>query len=243
MPITRPKSVTEQVNAILRDRIRDKTYGPGCQLPSETHLADEFGVSRSTIRSVLSRLAEEGLLLRKHGDGTYVNQHLQGVNTNLGGLWEFGELIEKNGYTASIEPVLIGSRVANIDECEQFNLPTNSEVLVLKRIFYANRHPEIYVTNIIPRAIIQSSINEIDGKMSLNDILKKSCSKQIAYALSDVKSTLSDKSTAEILKIKKLSPLLKIEIKFYNSDNQLIVIGNSYFNDKTLNLRLIQTWN
>ena len=73
MPVTRSKSIVEQVNEILRQRIHDATYQPGARLPSESELAEEFGVSRATVRTVLAKLSVEGLILRRQGDGTYVN--------------------------------------------------------------------------------------------------------------------------------------------------------------------------
>jgi len=65
MLITRPVPITAQVNEILRQRIREGTYVPGARLPSESELARELDVSRATIRTVLTRLAAEGLILRK----------------------------------------------------------------------------------------------------------------------------------------------------------------------------------
>lgn len=46
MNIKRSKTITEQVNEILRERIRNATYAPGDRLPAENELAQEFEVSR-----------------------------------------------------------------------------------------------------------------------------------------------------------------------------------------------------
>lgn len=55
----------------LRDRICMLEYPPGTRL-SEEELAQEFAVSRTPIRRVLSRLEAEGLVLSHHGVGTIV---------------------------------------------------------------------------------------------------------------------------------------------------------------------------
>lgn len=67
------RPLAERLETILRGRILVGTYAPGGRLPSESELAAEFGVSRATVRTVLARLAAQGLILRRHGEGTYVN--------------------------------------------------------------------------------------------------------------------------------------------------------------------------
>jgi len=71
----RPKSLSrarfERIYKVIRDRICLLEYEPGMRL-AEEELAQEFGVSRTPIRSVLSRLEGEGLLRSRHGVGTFV---------------------------------------------------------------------------------------------------------------------------------------------------------------------------
>lgn len=61
----------ERIYNAIRDRICLLEYNPGAWL-SEEELAQEFGVSRTPIRRVLSRLESEGLLQSRHGVGTFV---------------------------------------------------------------------------------------------------------------------------------------------------------------------------
>jgi DNA-binding GntR family transcriptional regulator len=55
----------------IRDRICLLDYEPGARL-GEEELAREFGVSRTPLRRVLSRLESEDLLESRHGVGTFV---------------------------------------------------------------------------------------------------------------------------------------------------------------------------
>jgi DNA-binding GntR family transcriptional regulator len=61
----------ERVYNVIRNRICLLEYEPGARL-GEEELAREFGVSRTPIRRVLSRLESEGLLESRHGVGTFV---------------------------------------------------------------------------------------------------------------------------------------------------------------------------
>lgn len=52
--------------------MRDGTYRPGDQIPTEPELCKVFGVSRITIRRAIDHLAREGWLVRQQGRGTFV---------------------------------------------------------------------------------------------------------------------------------------------------------------------------
>ncbi|MYR41888.1 GntR family transcriptional regulator [Streptomyces sp. SID5910] len=56
--------------------IHDGTFPPGSDLPSEPQLAARLGVSRPALREVLILLQEDGVITRRHGVGSRVNQHL-----------------------------------------------------------------------------------------------------------------------------------------------------------------------
>jgi DNA-binding GntR family transcriptional regulator len=60
--IERAEPVTTQINQIIRERIHSGTYHPGDRLPSESELAGEFGVSRSTLRLAVNSLVSEGVI-------------------------------------------------------------------------------------------------------------------------------------------------------------------------------------
>lgn len=62
-----------QIRESLRERIKESEYGVGTLLPSEESLAEEYGVSRMTLRHALDDLVKQGLILRKHGVGTIVS--------------------------------------------------------------------------------------------------------------------------------------------------------------------------
>ncbi|MBN1909503.1 MAG: GntR family transcriptional regulator [Pirellulales bacterium] len=66
MPITR------QIAAQIRAQCASGVLQPGQRLPSVRALAAELAVNQNTILRVYERLTAEGLLERRHGDGTFV---------------------------------------------------------------------------------------------------------------------------------------------------------------------------
>ena len=70
-PVSVSRERFERIYRTIRDRICLIEYEPGARL-AEEELAREFGVSRTPLRRVLSRLEGEGLLQSRHGVGTFV---------------------------------------------------------------------------------------------------------------------------------------------------------------------------
>ncbi len=61
----------DEIHETIRDRICLLEYAPGSLL-REAALAAEFGVSRTPIREIMQRLAQEGLVESRNGVGTLV---------------------------------------------------------------------------------------------------------------------------------------------------------------------------
>jgi GntR family transcriptional regulator len=64
--------VTRQIAAQIRAACAGGSLRPGNRLPSVRALAAELAVNQNTILRVYERLTAEGLLERRHGEGTFV---------------------------------------------------------------------------------------------------------------------------------------------------------------------------
>src|ERR1700712_534575 len=61
-----------QVSQLIEKAISSGQLGPGARLDNEISLADQFGLSRPTMRRAIQELVDKGLLVRKRGVGTQV---------------------------------------------------------------------------------------------------------------------------------------------------------------------------
>ena len=70
--IERPLSLVAQVEKTLRSAISESAF-PGGRLPTAVELAEQFGVSRETVRLALETLQRDGLLTKWRRRGTFIN--------------------------------------------------------------------------------------------------------------------------------------------------------------------------
>ena len=66
------QALTERIEDHLFQYILDERLAVGAKLPNEYELADRFGVSRGTVRQAVQKLAGEGLIVTRHGEGSFV---------------------------------------------------------------------------------------------------------------------------------------------------------------------------
>jgi DNA-binding FadR family transcriptional regulator len=65
-------AAAESLEEALLALIESPEYGPGARLPTERRLAEQFNVSRGTVRAALARIEGRGAIVRIMGSGTYV---------------------------------------------------------------------------------------------------------------------------------------------------------------------------
>jgi len=66
------RKLYQQVASSIAEAIRDGVHKPGQRLPSERDLAEDYKVSRPTVREAMIALEIQGLVEARHGSGVYV---------------------------------------------------------------------------------------------------------------------------------------------------------------------------
>ncbi|MBR2565187.1 MAG: GntR family transcriptional regulator [Paenibacillus sp.] len=84
-------------NKILK-MIKDGLYPEGSKLPTEPLLAEQLGISRSTLRQALALLQEDGILEARKGIGNFVRKTLNVDNVGI-------ERMENPFYKSCIDPI------------------------------------------------------------------------------------------------------------------------------------------
>lgn len=106
----------ESVMGEIERCFRTKRLRPGSKLPPERILAEEFGVSRHTLREVLKALNLFGIIRSRAGDGTYVQRSLAGLVAkaiHLSALLEDVTFMDAFDTRVAIEPALARAAALN----------------------------------------------------------------------------------------------------------------------------------
>lgn len=74
--------LSDSVVTEIENQILDGALRPGDRIPSERKLAEDFGVSRPSIREAVQKLVAKGLLNTRHGGGTTVTDKLDAPFTD-----------------------------------------------------------------------------------------------------------------------------------------------------------------
>lgn len=78
----KPAKLSDQIVRQLEQMLLEGSFAAGQKLPTERELAEQFDVSRPSVREALQKLEAKGLVLRKQGGGTFVCDSLVGGLTD-----------------------------------------------------------------------------------------------------------------------------------------------------------------
>jgi GntR family transcriptional regulator len=238
--IERQKPIAEQVRDLLKDRILAKKYAADTRLPSEEALARELAVSRATIRTALTLLAADGLIVRRQGSGTFVTKNVIELQTRFNGLWEFTRLIESSGRAPAIRVLKAEQRSALAWEADALHIKPGEPVLALERLFTADDQPVILSTNVLPVEIICTPYPPEATSLPIIRFFELYCQKQYAYAIADISAASASSALSRLFSMRAGTSLLRFDEVFYSQDDVPLVCATSYYNDKVLRLRVLR---
>ena len=126
-----------QIEQALRERIA--TLPPGARLPSDAELCAEFGVSRMTARNAMHRLAEDGLVRREPGRGSFVAKPSAHRRANR--LMTFTQEMRRAGRVPTSRLLTREIRPSSVTEAAQLGVPARQPVVHLRRLRLADDQP------------------------------------------------------------------------------------------------------
>lgn len=195
-----------QIQSFLRERILSENLKSDQAVPSERELAEEFQVSRMTVRQALTVLREEGLIYQKRGRGTFVSSLKMDIHTrNLDG---FSDEMKRRGMRPRSRVLQINREIPAAEVLEKLQLEPESEVICLKRLRLADEKPMSLETTYLPAALFPRLDRYDFEKQSLYQILAKKYGVRMYSAAEDLEAAVSDAETSALLEVGKSSPLL-----------------------------------
>jgi GntR family transcriptional regulator len=193
----------------LLQRILSGVFLPGQRLGSERALAEEFWVSRSTLRQALRSLEAEGAIRRVpgRGGGTFI-KHVK-INRDLSQVVSVPALLQSQGVTS--ETRVISASLGPADEVSrsELQLSENATVLRLVRLRLAGGSP-ISIENAVFPADRFPGIRDEQLGGSMYELLEVKYHTLPGEAVERIEVLSATRYQAEMLDIAYGAPLLSI---------------------------------
>jgi GntR family transcriptional regulator len=129
-------------------KIESGELSPGEQLPPERELSASLGVNRMTLRRALHVLGSQGMIIRKHGVGTFIAEPK--IDRQMEVVFRFTSGMLNQGFTPGAE--MISFEEINADQilAKDLAIPTSSRVYSILRLRSINREPVMIESYKIP---------------------------------------------------------------------------------------------
>ncbi|MDH6364744.1 GntR family transcriptional regulator [Enterococcus sp. PF1-24] len=196
-----------QIHDKVKEEIEAGVWKIGDRLPSERELSVRFGVSRMTLRQAIQTLADEGILERKIGSGTYVAR--EKVQEKMSGTTSFTEIMEAQNRVPSSKTVSYFTTTPSSSEMKRLQLAENESIIRMERIRYADGLPICFEIASIPSHLVQNfSKKEISD--SFYRALENKGGYKIGNANQTVSAMLASEQIADYLDIKRGDAVLRL---------------------------------
>jgi GntR family transcriptional regulator len=206
-------------------------YPPGARIPSETALAERYGVTRMTVRQAVDGLITDGLVTRRQGSGTYVLRPLQAQRA-LNRLTGFTEDMHAQGHRATSVELERGEREPSPFVQEQLELQAGAHVILLERLRTVEHDPVAVHRVWLPLWLApELARRSIDGA-SLYQTLEQDLGVRLGSARQRITAVAATKRQAELLRVSRGSPLLFTERVTRDVNNRPVEFAESWSTPK-----------
>jgi DNA-binding GntR family transcriptional regulator len=236
-----PKPLYQQIEGVIRGRITSRQWPKSYKLKAEDELAEEFGVSRGTLRQALQTLVEEGMLTQVQGKGTFVSAP-SGDLPLAQRLITMHEALGATGQDFTTE--LLAQEVARgpDDVRALLDLPADEELLYLHRRLTVEDEPFVALHNWV-RIALCLELWEVDfSTTALFEALENLCGLDIGWGHRNFTATTAG-DNAGLLKAQENEPVLHLEQITYLSDGRPLEYSNVWVRGEKLRLTTILSRN
>ncbi|HEY3887159.1 MAG TPA: GntR family transcriptional regulator [Caulobacteraceae bacterium] len=212
----------QQLQRALRAAISKNVLAPDEALPPERDLADDFSVSRITVRKALDGLVSEGLLIRRQGAGTFVAAR---VEKSFSKLSSFSEDMISRGRKPHSVWLSRSAGTVTPEESMTLGLSPGSAVYRFSRIRYADEAPMALEYSTVP-AFSMPSFEAVEE--SLYDALEK-FGHRPTRALQRLRAVLFTREQADMMRVAEAAAGLLIERRGFLKDGRAVEITQSFY--------------
>ncbi|HEX4918543.1 MAG TPA: GntR family transcriptional regulator [Limnobacter sp.] len=214
-----------QIYLILREKIIEGHYDAK-PLPGELVLAEQFNVSRVTMRRALQDLVKEGLVARGRGKGTFVKPRSESRSASIGHsqlLSASAMRLQASGDSSDLQLITSKRIIPPADIATLLHLPSDAIVEKLIRIRQLNGQPVAHLTSYIPQDLSGRICRRRLKEFPILVLLEEAGVK-VAKARQTISARLADASVAYALGVPVGAPLLAISRVAYDENGRPVQV-------------------
>lgn len=204
-----------QLEEFIKELIEKGELRPGDALPPEREYAEQYQISRMTVRQAFTQLVNQGYLYRLQGKGTYVAERK--IEQPLQGLTGFTEDMKARGMVPGNQ--LIGFTIIHPPSkiAAELAIPESEPVYEIKRIRLADGVPMAIETVYMSANLIKGLTEQIVNQ-SIYSYIEGHLNLKIDRASQVIESSIASPNEAKLLKISKGAPVMLIHRNTYLKD-------------------------
>jgi len=200
----------QQIKALITRSLQSGEWKPGEAIPSEIELAARYKVSQGTVRKAIDAMADENLLVRRQGKGTFVATHAEEKIA-----WRFLRLMADDGDLGGATRHFIDCRRLRppADVARTLELKAGDTAVQVRRLLHFRRVPVVLDDIWLPAALFKGLTAErlSDYRGPMYGLFETEFGVRMIRAEEQIRAVAADAAAAELLKVAVGSPLLSVE--------------------------------
>jgi DNA-binding GntR family transcriptional regulator len=221
------EKISDTIAAEMIEKIRSQEWPPHIKLPSEKILAEQFMVSRNTLREALQILIDRGFVKRQHGTGSTVLP--TAITHGMENFYSISELIESYGHKSDHIGVELEIEKPSEKLKGLFNVSEFEPIYRITRIHTVDGNPAVYERIFTPAYTLPGLNKESLSKSIL--YMRDDAGQTCMYADCIVKAVRPPSEVAKALKQSPNEPVLLLESVHRDVDEKSISYVEDYFSD------------
>jgi GntR family transcriptional regulator len=199
-----------QIKLLITQSLVSGEWGPGDSIPSEIELASRYSVSQGTVRKAVSELAEENLLIRYQGKGTFVASHAEERSK-----FHFLRLTPDRGELKRLTARLIDFRRLRADaaSAKLLRLPAGGGLCLIRRVMLLSDRAAVYEEVRLPARRFKGLTAAVIERHEcmLYSMYESGFGVRIVHAEERLKAVAAPREAASALGVAQGAPVLLIE--------------------------------
>lgn len=242
-------SLTERTTQALLEAILDRRF-PSDRLPNEPDLADQMGVSRTTIRAALQALDRLGVISRAPGRGTQLRPHIGRESMALHRVIGMKAMLESRYGPVEVTQSFAVRPTMGELAAEALGLPIETETLLNDKMYSIEDTQvvrflqEVPLTH-VPGASVEALVSgAVPAPPSIFEWSRTWPGREIDHSVVELVPRVLSADAGDELAVGLIAtgrPYLEMRETHYSDRNEPVAYGREVVHDEYVHMRLVRT--